>query len=155
MSVAISCAAEIASPEVYFSPNGGCTAAAVAEIAKAKTAIAFEAYSFTSPEILHALRAARSRGVTIRAIYDRSQKNAAKSLADELGVPAVYGIQKIMHDKVIVIDAKVVVTGSFNFTVNAEKFNAENMLVLRSPALAKKYLENFEKMRRGKLKPET
>jgi phosphatidylserine/phosphatidylglycerophosphate/cardiolipin synthase-like enzyme len=138
-------AGDIAS--VFFSPNGGCTPAAVAEIGKAKEAIVFEAYSFTSPEILQALQGAIKRGVTVRAIYDRSQKNDAKSLADELGVERVYGRQKIMHDKVIVIDAKVVVTGSFNFTVSAEKFNAENMVVLRSPELARKYLENFEKMK--------
>ena len=130
--------------QVYFSPLGGCTAAAVAEIAKSQSTILFEAYNFTSPEILQALLAAKKRGVSIAAIYDRSQRNNLRTLADELGVARAYGRQKIMHDKVIVIDGQVVVTGSFNWTANAERFNAENMLVIRDKDLAKKYAAEFQ-----------
>ena len=136
---------------VYFSPNGRCTEAAVAEINKAQKTIIFEAYNFTSPQILGALMAAHARGVSIQAIYDRSQKNNAKTLADELeansGVARWYGSQKIMHDKVLVIDSKVVVTGSFNFTTNAQRFNAENLIVLTDPDIAKRYEIEFKHLR--------
>lgn len=135
--------------DVYFSPGGGCTAAAVREIDAAQKNIAFEAYNFTNPEILRALDRALARGVKIRAIYDRSQRDDRKTLADELNVPRVYGAEKIMHNKVLVIDARTVLTGSFNWTVNAERHNAENLLVIRDPALAAKYLENFELLLKG------
>ena len=41
--------------QVYFSPNGGCTDAAVKEINAAKTTILVQAYSFTSAPIAKAL----------------------------------------------------------------------------------------------------
>ena len=43
----------------------------------------------------------------------------------------------------MVIDGETVLTGSFNWSVNAERFNAENLVALKSPALAAFYAENF------------
>jgi phosphatidylserine/phosphatidylglycerophosphate/cardiolipin synthase-like enzyme len=40
-----------------------------------------------------------------------------------------------------------VITGSFNFTKAAEEKNAENLLIIRSQALAKPYLENWQRDR--------
>jgi phosphatidylserine/phosphatidylglycerophosphate/cardiolipin synthase-like enzyme len=44
----------------------------------------------------------------------------------------------------MVIDAGVVITGSFNFTEGAEHDNAENLLVIRSRDLAARYAENWD-----------
>ena len=44
----------------------------------------------------------------------------------------------------MVIDGATVITGSFNFTKNAEANNAENLLVIRSPELAAKYFANWK-----------
>ena len=44
----------------------------------------------------------------------------------------------------MIIDDKTVITGSFNFTKQAEESNAENLLVLQDPALAQRYTENWE-----------
>ncbi|RTL10801.1 MAG: phospholipase D family protein, partial [Neisseriaceae bacterium] len=50
----------------------------------------------------------------------------------------------IYHDKVMIIDDKTVITGSFNFTKAAETKNAENLLVLRNnPELAKLYAQDW------------
>jgi phosphatidylserine/phosphatidylglycerophosphate/cardiolipin synthase-like enzyme len=46
---------------------------------------------------------------------------------------------------VIVIDGETVITGSFNFTNQAEKSNAENLLVIRSKELAEVYGKNWQK----------
>jgi phosphatidylserine/phosphatidylglycerophosphate/cardiolipin synthase-like enzyme len=45
----------------------------------------------------------------------------------------------IMQDKFIVVDDITLETGSFNFTAAAEQKNAENVLVLHHPALARQY----------------
>jgi phosphatidylserine/phosphatidylglycerophosphate/cardiolipin synthase-like enzyme len=47
-----------------------------------------------------------------------------------------------MHNKVMIIDDKVVITGSYNFSENAE-LNDENMLVIESPAIAGAYDKYF------------
>jgi phosphatidylserine/phosphatidylglycerophosphate/cardiolipin synthase-like enzyme len=44
---------------------------------------------------------------------------------------------RIAHSKIIIIDAKEIITGSFNFTNAAEHYNSENLLILKNyPGLA-------------------
>jgi len=44
----------------------------------------------------------------------------------------------------MIIDRHTVITGSFNFTSNAEERNAENLLIIRDQDLASKYQENWK-----------
>lgn len=133
--------------EVYFSPNGGAQDAIVREIGKARSSIPIQAYSFTSAPIAKALIEAKKRGVIIAAILDKSQRTerytGATFLKNE-GIPVMIdAAHAIAHNKVMVIDSGVVITGSFNFTKSAEERNAENLLVIRSPELAKIYSANW------------
>jgi phosphatidylserine/phosphatidylglycerophosphate/cardiolipin synthase-like enzyme len=50
----------------------------------------------------------------------------------------------IAHNKIMIIDGAVVVTGSFNFTKAAESNNAENLLVIHDPQLAARYMANWK-----------
>jgi phosphatidylserine/phosphatidylglycerophosphate/cardiolipin synthase-like enzyme len=133
--------------EVYFSPHGGCTEAVVHEIDNAQSSILVQAYSFTSAPIAKALVEAQQRGVHIEVILDRSQKTEKYSAADFLlhaGIPvAIDAKHAIAHNKVMVIDGRVVITGSFNFTKQAEEHNAENLLILRDEILAERYAANW------------
>lgn len=47
----------------------------------------------------------------------------------------------------MIIDGKVVITGSYNFTRAAEKSNAENIVIIESGPIAEKYLQNWQKHR--------
>ncbi|MDU8491374.1 phospholipase D-like domain-containing protein [Pseudomonas syringae pv. actinidiae] len=52
---------------------------------------------------------------------------------------------KIQHDKVVVIDANTVQTGSFNYTASAERSNSENVVVMWNvPDVAKAYLSHWQ-----------
>jgi phosphatidylserine/phosphatidylglycerophosphate/cardiolipin synthase-like enzyme len=53
----------------------------------------------------------------------------------------------IAHNKVMVVDGVTVITGSFNFTAAAQNRNAENLLVIRDPALAARSRENWQRRR--------
>ncbi len=134
---------------VYFSPRGGCRDAAVEQINQSHVSIDFQAYSFTSYEIARALAAAHDRGVKVTAVLDekaaREEYRQPNFLAQH-GVPTyIDGRHPIAHNKVIVIDGSTVITGSFNFTEQAEKANAENMLVIKGDlALATAYDANFK-----------
>ena len=137
--------------EVLFSPDGGITQRVVAEVGAAKKSLVVMAYSFTSAPIAEAVVTAHRRGVVVEVLLDRTQRGSRYSSADFLtraGV-AVWIDRKhpIMHNKVMVIDGATVITGSFNFTKAAEEKNAENLLVLRSPELAARYLAEFEKLK--------
>jgi phosphatidylserine/phosphatidylglycerophosphate/cardiolipin synthase-like enzyme len=54
-----------------------------------------------------------------------------------------------MHHKVIVIDGETVVTGSYNFSKNAETRNNENLLIIKgNREIAEAYLAEFERVTR-------
>lgn len=133
--------------EVYFSPKGGCTETVVREIGRARKSILVQAYSFTSPAIAKALVEAKRRGLEVVIILDKSQRTEKYSAADFVAhadIPTFIDTKHaIAHNKVIVIDGAIVLTGSFNFTTAAEEHNAENLLVLREADLAQRYRENW------------
>jgi phosphatidylserine/phosphatidylglycerophosphate/cardiolipin synthase-like enzyme len=134
--------------EVYFSPSGGCTDAIVDALAGAKRTVLVQAYSFTSRPIAEALIDAKGRGVAVQVILDRSNLTAHSSADDDLfgsNIPTfIDSAHAIAHNKVMVIDDETVITGSFNFTRAAEERNAENLLILRSRDLAKRYTDNWQ-----------
>jgi phosphatidylserine/phosphatidylglycerophosphate/cardiolipin synthase-like enzyme len=137
--------------EVFFSPNNGSTEAIVREIDRARSELLVQAYSFTSAPIAQALLKAHKRGVKVAVILDKSQKTQKYSSATFLtnaGIPTfIDDKHAIAHNKIILVDRSVVITGSFNFTKAAEEKNAENLLIIRSKELAKPYLENWQRHR--------
>ena len=149
-------AAEIILPKdtpvhVYFSPNGGCTHAIIDTINNAKSEILVQAYIFTSEPIAKALLGAHKRGVKVYVILDRSQKKDGYSPATfftNQDIPAyIDSMHARAHDKVMIIDKEIVITGSFNFSKSAETQNSENVLIIRSSELASLYRENWMKHR--------
>jgi phosphatidylserine/phosphatidylglycerophosphate/cardiolipin synthase-like enzyme len=121
----------------------------VSAISQAKTEILVQAYSFTSAPIAKALVDAHKRGVQVKIILDRSQRKERYSSADftaRAGIPTyIDAAHAIAHNKVMIIDKAVVITGSFNFTRDAEINNAENLLVILSKELARGYIANWER----------
>jgi phosphatidylserine/phosphatidylglycerophosphate/cardiolipin synthase-like enzyme len=138
-----------ASTLVHFSPKGGCTDAVVAELNKARREVFVLAYSFTSRPIAQALVGAKDRGVKVEVILDHSNEKEAHTellflLQGGLAV-VIDPHHPIAHNKIMLIDGHVVITGSFNFTNQAEHENAENLLILRGQReLARQYRADFE-----------
>jgi phosphatidylserine/phosphatidylglycerophosphate/cardiolipin synthase-like enzyme len=135
--------------KVCFSPKGGCTENIVDQINAAKSEILVQAHSFTSASIAKALLNAYKRGVNVEAILDKSQRKekytSATFLVNAGILTFVDDKHAIAHNKIMIIDKEMVITGSFNFTKAAEEKNAENMLVIKSKELAKVYIDNWYK----------
>lgn len=137
------------SVEVFFSPRGGCTGAVTEALRGAKRSVLVQAYSFTNTAIARALVDAHRRGVKVEIILDRSQKTEKYSEADFTAhagiVTWIDAAHAIAHNKIMIIDDETVITGSFNFTQQAEERNAENLLVIhQTPELARLFTENWE-----------
>jgi phosphatidylserine/phosphatidylglycerophosphate/cardiolipin synthase-like enzyme len=134
--------------KVFFSPNGGCTEAIVNELGKAQEEVLVQAYGFTSAPIAQALVDAAKRGLKVEIILDKGQRTEKYSEADftlHAGIPTYIDFaHAIAHNKIMIIDEQTVITGSFNFTKGAEEKNAENLLVIHEPELAKKYIQNWQ-----------
>ena len=133
---------------MYFSPNGGCQEEVVAQLTKAQKTIDIAMYSLTSREIAQAIVKAKERNIKIKIVLDRSQIldhfSKFKYLLNK-GVDVKFHLGAgLMHNKFAVIDDRILLTGSFNWTVSAQKKNAENLLVLSDKELAQKYIKQFK-----------
>jgi phosphatidylserine/phosphatidylglycerophosphate/cardiolipin synthase-like enzyme len=106
-----------------------------------------QAYSFTSAPIAKALLNAHKRGVKVEVILDKSQRSQKYSSADFLAnsgiLTRIDAAHAIAHNKVMIIDSEIIITGSFNFSRAADEKNAENLLIIRDKALGEKYIENW------------
>jgi phosphatidylserine/phosphatidylglycerophosphate/cardiolipin synthase-like enzyme len=117
-------------------------------IDEARHDVLVQAYGFTHNAIAQALLRAHQRGVRVAVLLDQKSSSTNRYVIDLLQSNQVElrfdGEHAIAHNKVMVIDQRIVVTGSFNFTNSADTRNAENLLVLESPSLAARYQANWQ-----------
>jgi len=128
---------------VYFSPNGGCQEAVIQEISQAQKTIDIAMYNLTTREISQELIKAKERGVKIRVFLDQGEANGKYSkgryLMDKGIDVRFYTGTGLMHNKFAVIDNRVLITGSFNWTASAERENQENLLIIMDEKVVKQY----------------
>ncbi len=136
--------------EVYFSPNGGCEARLLYWIRKANVSIHAMVFSITLDRIVDALISAHRRGIDVRIVMERSTIDSSgsdygklKAAGVPIRLPTTHGL---MHNKVAVIDEIVVITGSYNWTRDAEQSNSENMIILTNAKIANTYEREFQKI---------
>lgn len=138
--------------EVYFSPNAGTSTRIVQEIGRAFGTLDVAIYSFTLDEIADALIAARNRGVAVRILADSSQANGTGSEVAKLEAAGFQlkrtngGSGGIMHNKFAIFDGRVLLTGSYNWSANAEQNNDENAVFIRDMRVISAFQANFNSM---------
>ena len=137
--------------ETYFSPDDHTADRIVALIRDAQDEIKFLAYSFTSDEIAAAMLERAAQGIPVRGIFEESQYYS--NIGTEFDNLTAAGLdvrldgnQRNMHHKVIIIDAKTVILGSYNFSRSAEEYNDENTLIIHDSQLAALFLDEFERV---------
>ncbi|MBY0280530.1 MAG: phospholipase D family protein [Alphaproteobacteria bacterium] len=132
-----------------FTPTHHCLPLILEAIQKAQKTIKMQVYSFTSKEIADALLTAHQRGVKVVIISDKSNRTAAHTQVRDLkskGIDVLFDTTPaIAHNKIILVDDSIVLTGSYNFTKAAEHRNAENLLLIRSKKIAEQYHDNFSR----------
>ena len=130
-----------------FTPPSGCGTVIANLISKAEESIYVQAYGFTSGEIAKALINASNRGVKVRVLLDKSNIGAKYSKMRDLrkaGIEVLIDeVSGIAHNKIIIIDASLVITGSFNFTTSADIRNTENVIIIKDKQVAQRYLQNW------------
>ena len=134
---------------VYFSPRGGCENQVIDWINKANSSIHVLIYSFTLDSVGNALIEALGRHIEVKIVFEKGQigqsseyqrlRNSAVDVRNDTN-------PSYMHDKIMIVDGKVVLTGSFNWSNNAENENNENLLIIASTSLATTYENEFQKI---------
>ncbi len=141
---------------VYFTPSYEALDAIVDEINASEKSIDIAVYDFTSRPLARALVKAKNRGVKIRVILDRSANGPdnrytkypflkANGIDVRFAVPHIaWDREGLMHNKFAVIDNRVVITGSANWTASAFKINDENILIIKRFDIANAYEKEFD-----------
>jgi phosphatidylserine/phosphatidylglycerophosphate/cardiolipin synthase-like enzyme len=137
--------------ETYFSPDDGTAAEIIRHLQGARESIHFMAFSFTSDDIASAMLAKAAGGLSVSGVFEASQVlsniGSEFELLREAGLDVrLDGNPRNMHHKVMIIDGATVITGSYNFSANAEKRNDENTLVIHNPAIAGQFMVEFERV---------
>lgn len=137
--------------EIYFSPDDGVAARIMKLLRGAETSIHFLAYSMTADDFGEVIRQKAKDGLRVFGVMDQSQIKSNKGTEFEPFQQAglrVYkdGSSGQMHHKVIIIDEKIIITGSYNFSASAERKNDENVVFFFDEQLAAQYLAEFERV---------
>jgi hypothetical protein len=136
---------------VYFTPSGAPQKIVRDLIRQAKETIQIAMFYFTDDLLMAELAAAQARGVTIEAVWDfRGWERFEDSEVDDalhLGIGVVDALPGLVHHKFVVIDHKIVITGSTNWSDSGLFSNDENLLVIESPALAAQFSQHLERLR--------
>jgi phosphatidylserine/phosphatidylglycerophosphate/cardiolipin synthase-like enzyme len=137
--------------EVYFSPDDGVAKRVVTLLRGAKDSIYFMAYSFTADDFGDVIRQKAKAGLTVQGVMEEAQVKSNKGT--EFEPFQVAGLQVYqdgnpgqMHHKVFIIDQKIVITGSYNFSSSAERTNDENVVIFFDPQIAAQYLAEFQRV---------
>ena len=135
---------------VRFSPNGGAEKAVVDTLRQARTRVRAAVYGLTSPAIEATLGELARAGVDVGLKTDRNQsagrdQSALLARLRTAGVAVdVSRSRQLLHDKFAIVDGRWVITGSFNWTIAAERRNRENVLILDCPSLAAAFEAEWE-----------
>ena len=155
----------------YFAPQDDLEEKVIAEIGRAQDSICIQAYKFASPRIKDALLLAlrdkrdRQESLVLKILLDgketrKSQKaledKPASSDAAQAALIQALGsggadikciserdIDK-SHNKVMIIDEKTVLTGSFNYKPQPNRVQVDNLLILEHAGVAKNYQKMFD-----------
>lgn len=135
--------------ELWHLPDfqGRCLKRLLHLIQEAKSSIQVALFTFTHPKILDALAKAQMRGIQVEVALDYSSVNGSSQKAAEFltkeGIPLLIssGGGKLFHHKWALIDKKILLVGSANWTKSAFAKNEDCILILHN--LNKKQEKHF------------
>ena len=122
----------------------------IASIDNANSKIKIAVAWFTNIELFEAILRALKRNILVELILiddhiNRNEFGLDFKLFIEYGGHLYYSNKpKIMHNKFCVIDDKIIITGSYNWTYYAENKNWENIIAILNTNIASKYNSNFD-----------
>jgi phosphatidylserine/phosphatidylglycerophosphate/cardiolipin synthase-like enzyme len=136
--------------EVYYSPEDGVAKYVLQRLKAAKTNIRFLAFSYTADDIASTMIAQKQAGLVVQGVFEKQNASGSGAEYAKLKSGGVDVLEDgncyILHHKVIIIDERTVITGSYNFTGSAERDNDENLVIVDDPVLARAYLDEFERV---------
>lgn len=142
----------------YFAPEDEVMAKVIAKVKGATDSINFLSFSFTDVNLAYTMsELALNDDIAVQGVFETSQSRGYSvcSYLQERGkniegngriVVKLDSNSGTMHEKVIIIDDRIVIFGSFNFSGNADTSNDENLLIIDDPNIASLFEQEFQKV---------
>lgn len=147
--------------EVFFAPNNSDGISAMDQIMNrvttADSSIYFSIFSFPHVGLNNLILDKFLEGLTVKGVFDESQlENSQEEFLAQRGIPCridgnnfvADGHGGKLHHKTMIVDYDqndaFVITGSFNWSDNANDNNNENILVIHSKEIAAKYKAEWD-----------
>lgn len=136
--------------KVYFSPGEECLDAIIYQLRSAQHTIQICVFTISDDRISDAIIACHRMGRKVLIITDNEKLHDTGSdiqRLEQAGIPVkIDRSSDHMHHKFAIIDGQFVLTGSYNWTRSAAKYNHENLLVTSDKAVAAAFEEEFNKL---------
>jgi len=133
---------------VCFSPQNHCSETIREFLNKAENSIQICVFTISDNSITKQIVQCFERGIKIRLITDNDKQYDRGS---DIGYLHDKGLEiKVdmtrhhMHHKFAIVDNNSLLTGSYNWTRSAEKYNHENLIITQNPGLIKAFKNEFE-----------
>jgi len=141
--------------EVYFSPTDTVSNHIVSTITSAKKEIDFGVFEFSYAADANAIVSMIKKGLYVAGIMDQYslQYNPYSTLSNYLGsmLQLYAGSDSLFHNKYVIVDPcdmqadPKVLTGSHNWTTEAEEFNDENTIIIHDSTVANLFYQAFHR----------
>jgi phosphatidylserine/phosphatidylglycerophosphate/cardiolipin synthase-like enzyme len=142
--------------ENYFSPTDQVMFKLIQLVKNAQRSVHFMIFTYTDHDLAAAMVARSRAGVDVQGVIEN--RGATQGAMVELfcaKIPVqLDGNPYTMHHKVIIIDGKTVITGSFNFTHAADTANDENILIIHNQEVAALFEQEYQRIRAAGQKPD-
>src|SRR4030042_4588723 len=146
----------IAEIETIFSPEGSIKESLLKEVDSTTSTLELAIHEITSFDLAQAIVKAKQRGVKVRIMADSKQAKAKSSritflIKQGISVKVLGGKEKgVMNHRFTILDGKKVLTGSFDWSETSEKWNYENVLIIRDSEVVASYQREFDRLWREK-----
>lgn len=138
-------------PEVVF--TRACSVAELLErlLSQARRSVDAALYRLNNPRLAGALEEAVRRGAQVRVVLDRGKYEETRTARQLISAGVISfrllsgrgGAGTKMHHKFAILDSSVILTGSYNWTLESEEENFESLLILREPEVVTAYQQEF------------
>ncbi|NTV37226.1 MAG: DUF1669 domain-containing protein [Anaerolineaceae bacterium] len=137
--------------EAYFSPEDKIAGRILKVIASSRKSINIQAFAFTRDDLGDEIIRRAKAGVNVRGVFDSDQIDSNIGGEFPRFLDAGLDVHRdpfmnMLHDKLIIIDGEIIITGSYNFSNSAETKNDENVVIIWDAQLAAQYEQEFEKI---------
>ncbi len=133
--------------QVYFSAEDDVMTRIIPIVRGAQSNFRFYAFSFTDQPLAQAMIDRAATGVDAAGVFEKVGSETESAQLRSLYCAKVPvrqdGNPRFLHDKVIIVDNRYVITGSFNFSANATESNDENVIIIDNPQIASLYMQEF------------